>query len=312
MKSFLMTLVVVAWSVVALAQQSVSTLLFTASADHDDPSLLTSYTVQAVDESNGALVSVTDLGKPTPDPVRDIALAFSALPNPYQPNGIYHLQVAALGPGGTSAQVPSPSFVYCPAPPPPPPPPPPASACADGIDNDGDGTIDFPADPGCTSASDTDETDPVVQPITLGETTILPNADSGNGNLLVAQSAVLSQAKTIQSLSFYVTTTGGKLRLGIYDATGPGGGPGQLKAQTAELTPVSGWNTGAVTSPVSLLAGTYWLAYFPQSNSLGFRNTSNASSSGRYYARTYGALPQTFSSSHSSTPSHWSFYATVQ
>jgi hypothetical protein len=34
------------------------------------------------------------------------------------------------------------------------------AACADGIDNDGDGKIDFPADPGCTSAADTDETDP--------------------------------------------------------------------------------------------------------------------------------------------------------
>jgi hypothetical protein len=34
------------------------------------------------------------------------------------------------------------------------------AACADGKDNDGDGKIDFPADPGCTSAADTDETDP--------------------------------------------------------------------------------------------------------------------------------------------------------
>jgi hypothetical protein len=32
--------------------------------------------------------------------------------------------------------------------------------CADGIDNDGDTKIDYPADPGCTSASDNDETDP--------------------------------------------------------------------------------------------------------------------------------------------------------
>jgi hypothetical protein len=31
--------------------------------------------------------------------------------------------------------------------------------CSDGIDNDGDGKIDFPADPGCTDASDNDETD---------------------------------------------------------------------------------------------------------------------------------------------------------
>lgn len=32
-------------------------------------------------------------------------------------------------------------------------------ACSDGIDNDGDTRVDFPADSGCTSVSDTDETD---------------------------------------------------------------------------------------------------------------------------------------------------------
>ena len=39
------------------------------------------------------------------------------------------------------------------------PPPPIAPACSDGQDNDADGHIDL-ADPGCTDASDTDETDP--------------------------------------------------------------------------------------------------------------------------------------------------------
>lgn len=33
------------------------------------------------------------------------------------------------------------------------------SACGDGMDNDGDGLTDFPADPGCTSLDDIDETD---------------------------------------------------------------------------------------------------------------------------------------------------------
>jgi hypothetical protein len=41
-------------------------------------------------------------------------------------------------------------------------PPPPPAACADGIDNDSDGLIDYPADPGCTAASDNDETDPAA------------------------------------------------------------------------------------------------------------------------------------------------------
>jgi hypothetical protein len=42
------------------------------------------------------------------------------------------------------------------------PPPPPNSACSDGIDNDGDGLVDYPSDPGCSSASDTDETNVIA------------------------------------------------------------------------------------------------------------------------------------------------------
>ena len=61
--------------------------------------------------------------------------------------------------------------------------------------------------------------------ITIGETNTLPIEDGNNGNLLIAQQATLTQAATIQSLSFYVTNAAGDLRLGIYDATGPGGDP---------------------------------------------------------------------------------------
>jgi hypothetical protein len=37
----------------------------------------------------------------------------------------------------------------------------PSYQCSDGLDNDGDGKIDYPSDPGCTSSTDNDETDPV-------------------------------------------------------------------------------------------------------------------------------------------------------
>ncbi len=39
----------------------------------------------------------------------------------------------------------------------PPPPPPPSYACSNGVDDDGDGKIDYPADPGCTGVTDTNE-----------------------------------------------------------------------------------------------------------------------------------------------------------
>jgi hypothetical protein len=37
--------------------------------------------------------------------------------------------------------------------------------CSDGIDNDADGTVDYPYDPGCSSPTDNDETDPATPPV---------------------------------------------------------------------------------------------------------------------------------------------------
>ncbi|HAM36342.1 MAG TPA: hypothetical protein DCP85_10510, partial [Elusimicrobia bacterium] len=146
--------------------------------------------------------------------------------------------------------------------------------------------------------------------ITMGETNILGIDDSGNGNLLMTQSATLAQTGTIQSLSFYVTQASGKLRMGVYDATGPGGGPGAKKAETNEITPVAGWNTAGVITPVSLPAGAYWLAYLSNDNNLHFRKHGTAGSF-RYYAYAYGTLPATYSATPTTGADHWSFYATL-
>ena len=136
-------------------------------------------------------------------------------------------------------------------------------------------------------------------------------ADSGNGNLLVAQVATLGQAATIQSLSFYVTAASGNLIMGIYDASGPNGGPGVLKASTASFTPVKGWNTAKVVTPVSLVAGRYWMAYLPSSNALSFVKI-NTTGDCKYYSYNFGSLASKFSTSPAScNPTTWSFYATL-
>lgn len=144
---------------------------------------------------------------------------------------------------------------------------------------------------------------------TMGQTAILDSEDSGNRDLLLAQQATLTQAGTLESLSFYVTTAGGQLRLGVYDASGPGGGPGIKKAETSAFTPGVGWNTRAVTTPVLLQAGTSWLAYFPSRNRLASRKQLTASA--RYYRLTFGPMPTTFSTSPSAEAVHWSLYATL-
>ena len=75
-------------------------------------------------------------------------------------------------------------------------------ACSDGKDNDGDGAIDFPSDKGCTAADDTDETDPCKAPA-AGEKVSL--AGCGTGDVIVLRgvnfefdkSRLTSNAKTI-------------------------------------------------------------------------------------------------------------------
>jgi len=145
--------------------------------------------------------------------------------------------------------------------------------------------------------------------LNIGDSTIENTDDDGNGDLLVAQSATLSEAMMLESLSFYVTTAAGQLRLGVYASDGPSGGPGTKLAETAEFTPSVGWNTESATA-VELSAGTYWLAYFPSSNGLHFRKQPGVTSS-KYYSLTYGALPSTFSTSPNTSSSRWSLYATL-
>lgn len=96
--------------------------------------------------------------------------------------------------------------------------------------------------------------------ITIGETTVLSAPDNYNGDALLAQSTTLGQSGIIQSLSFYVTTASGELRLGIYDASGPNGGPGKLLAETNAFTAGTGVEYGqrrhaGYAGSVHLLAG---------------------------------------------------------
>jgi hypothetical protein len=146
--------------------------------------------------------------------------------------------------------------------------------------------------------------------ITIGETTVFGDTDGGNGNLLLVQDATLSQTATIQSLSFHIINAAGNLRLGVYDASGPGGGPGQLKAQTDSFAPVAGWNTQPVITPISLPAGNYWLAYFPSSSSLSFA-TNFGIGQYKYASLAFGPMPSTFPAINGSGVTHWSLYATL-
>ena len=144
--------------------------------------------------------------------------------------------------------------------------------------------------------------------ITIGVTQVLTGLDSGNANLLLAQKADLSQAATIETLSFYAQTAAGNLRLGIYGNSGTV--PGSILATTNPFTVVTGWNTASVVTPVVLQPGTYWLAYLPSSNDLEFEKASLGG--GAVLTNfTYAPMPAAFPASISTSPSQWSFYATL-
>jgi len=147
---------------------------------------------------------------------------------------------------------------------------------------------------------------PSAQQETMGDSTTGTGVDSGNGDIVEAQQATLAQSGTVRSLSFYVVIPAGELRLGIYADNN--GSPGTLLATTAEITPLTGWNTAKATS-VHLDAGTYWLAYFASSSSLTFGHSGG----GVYneHRATYGALPNPFGTVNGTGGTHWSLYATL-
>ena len=148
--------------------------------------------------------------------------------------------------------------------------------------------------------------------ITIGDTNLESDGDNGNDNLILAQAVSLAQSATIESLSFYVTQASGNLLLGIYDASGPSGGPGKLLAVTSSFATTTGWNTANVVTPVPLAAGNYWLAYLPSSGNLSFLKQNNSGSC-FLKAQTFSqGMPATFATSTSNcSPTTWSFYATL-
>ncbi len=145
----------------------------------------------------------------------------------------------------------------------------------------------------------------------IGETAVLGQPDGNNAGWLLSQNATLTKAAAILSMSVYCSTPGGQVRLGIYDATGPSGGPGVKRAETAAFTPVAGWNTAPTTTSVTLPAGTYWLAFMPNSNTFQTPKGVTTGTSALYLSGVaFGPMPSPFPGPLTPDPVHWSIYAT--
>lgn len=142
-----------------------------------------------------------------------------------------------------------------------------------------------------------------------GETTILTTADGGSPGTVDAAPFTLTVPATPVSVSLYVATAAGQVYMGIYDATGPNSGPGNLKATTAVFTTAAGWNTKPVTTPAALPAGNYHVAFTQSSASLVTRKDPGGIN--RWQTRpSFGPLPAVYPTSVNSSPNKISLYAT--
>ena len=105
-----------------------------------------------------------------------------------------------------------------------------------------------------------------------------------------------AEQRTAVSVSVYVNSgsAGSSNLLGIYSSSG--GAPGTLLASTANFTPVAGWNTVNLTTPLAVTSGTqYFLAVFSNSTSLtGKQDMSSSITSSVYLLRGQTGLKTPF------------------
>src|SRR5262249_7069780 len=133
----------------------------------------------------------------------------------------------------------------------------------------------------------------------------------GAQDMVLANDANLAMAGQLVSVSLYVKTASGNVILGVYDASGPDGGPGALLAQTASTAATMGWMTVPVTTPTTLNAGKYWLAFASDDNNLVYERAGDGTGNLATTQNTFGPLPMTFDDMPNTDTDHWSIYATV-
>ena len=148
-----------------------------------------------------------------------------------------------------------------------------------------------------------------VPTITIGDKNIEATADNVNMNVLIGQQVTLSQAATLNSLTTYIKLASGNMRLGVYNNNGSA--PGALLASTLSFVTATGWTTHAVTTPVLLQPGTYWLTFLTDNATV--TNAKQVTSGVVKYITlpAYGVMPATFPTGLSTQTQTYSFYATL-
>lgn len=149
----------------------------------------------------------------------------------------------------------------------------------------------------------------INSPTIIGEQSTAGFIVDSGANIIRSAPFSLAQQATAQTMSCYIVTAGGQLRLGIYSDNA--GVPGTKLAETAAFTPTTGWNTAALTTLPAMAVGTYHLVFLTSSNTLQFAFLSGPPNLS-FVAWTFGALPATWPAGSSTSTGHWAVYATLQ
>ncbi len=121
----------------------------------------------------------------------------------------------------------------------------PAATCADGVDNDGDGLIDYPDDPGCANADDMTEINPPLPTCTLGFESII--IETGEHTVLswdTTNAGVVSIDNGIGPVAASGTVDVAPEHTTTYTATATGGGGATTCAAVVTVTPPASASLG--------------------------------------------------------------------
>ena len=130
----------------------------------------------------------------------------------------------------------------------------------------------------------------------IGEFTVCAVDDPGNQDVLcVGPSIVATIDGQIQSLTLFVGTAAGNVRVAVYAADGTGGAPDTLLGESASVAAVEGWQTIPLVAPVPVSAGDgFWLACNFDDGGCATRLGAIDSAVGHIVAQAYGAMPDPF------------------
>jgi hypothetical protein len=146
---------------------------------------------------------------------------------------------------------------------------------------------------------------------TLGTTTVGGSTTSADDGVLVATKVTLGTAALLESLAINVGNAFGSVYLAVYSDNA--NYPGSLLATTPLFTPAStGWITKAVTAPVVLSPGSYWLVFHPSEAVFGVQFNATGGTGRQAALGNIDVPPLTYPGGASSDTLVYSLYANMK